>query len=176
MPNRFQKRVLVLLACIAGVFELHAEDVTLHWDRNPETNVISYIIFHGEAGQVPTITTSSANQAVIRNLVAGKTYFFFVKAVNILGLESDSSTQISYTSGSAPVGVQLNLPRRNESGAMVVSSTGTPQRRYEIQANNDLRNNIWTTLAVVTASLSGQIQFEDATQLKARFYRIFELN
>jgi len=80
---------------------LHATTVTIGWDPNPEPDVTGYIVHWGSQSHVYT-----ASQAVGRvtswvtpDLASGRTYYFAVQAVNVDGLMSPLSEEVSISPG-----------------------------------------------------------------------------
>jgi Bacterial Ig domain len=86
--------VLILLATAFGV---SAQSVTLAWD--PVGGVTGYKLYQGGASRVYTnsVNAGSATQATISGLVVGKTYYFAATAYNSIGIESDYSSEVTYT-------------------------------------------------------------------------------
>lgn len=88
-----------------------AAGVTLAWDANSETNVVSYQVSYGtNAGSHPTTLTvpSELRRIRIENLTAGRRYFFVVRATNGNGQTSADSLEVngfaSDTVPAAPAG------------------------------------------------------------------------
>lgn len=114
--------ILILLSIASCLTSQSAETVRLAWDSAPShTNLLRYVVKQGVASgtytnltQVPTNSTT----AVITNLPR-KMCFFVVTAVNVAGLESDPSNELSVDleppappvppSGLRQVGVGLTL-------------------------------------------------------------------
>jgi hypothetical protein len=86
--------VLILLAAALGA---SAQSVTFAWD--PASGVSGYKLYQGGASRVYTnsVNTGSATQTTFSNLTVGKTYYFAATAYNSSGIESDYSTELSYT-------------------------------------------------------------------------------
>jgi hypothetical protein len=91
-----------------------AQQVTLAWQANAETNVAGYILYHGPA---PGFYTSSNNisgrtntSAVWSNLPPGRS-FWAVTAYEPAGIESLPSNEVCWTNRAfAPTGLRiLNL-------------------------------------------------------------------
>jgi hypothetical protein len=88
----------LLIALLISVWA-RAEQATLAWDANTETDLAGYRVHYGtESGSYTTsvdvhkVTTSS-----IGTLTAGQTYYFAVTAYDISGNESGYSNQVSYS-------------------------------------------------------------------------------
>jgi hypothetical protein len=72
--------------------------VTLAWDPSPGTNAIAnYNLYYGVASATYTNVVSAGTNttASVSNLVEGATYYFAATAVDINGLESAYSTEVS---------------------------------------------------------------------------------
>lgn len=83
--------------------------VTLAWDPSPSGGIAAYRIYYGVASRTYTNTLSfgTALTGSVSNLVDGKTYYFAATAVSTNGLESDFSTEVSY---SVPLPVPPGAP------------------------------------------------------------------
>jgi hypothetical protein len=91
---------LLILACSAPAI---AADVTLTWDPNGESNLAGYKLYYGNASGVygTPITLGIQTTYTITSLPPG-TYFFALKALNTLGLESGFSNEVSTTISPPP--------------------------------------------------------------------------
>ena len=78
---------------------VHAASVTLAWDASADTTVTGYIVHYGVVGGTTTSALDVANQttAVVPNLTAGASEFFYVTSYNAQRVESLPSNQITYT-------------------------------------------------------------------------------
>lgn len=76
-----------------------AQSVTLAWDQNPENDIAGYILYYGVASGNYTnaINVGNTTTNTVSGLISAVTYFFVVTAYNTSSLESDPSTEISYT-------------------------------------------------------------------------------
>ena len=87
-----------------------AGTVTLAWNPNPEPNLAGYNLYYGTtpgsyAHRVPlgSITTHT-----VSNLAPGMSYYFVVTAINVTGLESDPSNEITVTvPHQRPMGIEV---------------------------------------------------------------------
>lgn len=83
------------------------KSVTLAWDPSPATYTIAnYNVYYGTASRAYSQVIPAGTNATlsISNLVSGTTYYFAVTAVDIFGLESDYSSEIS-----ALIGLRLKI-------------------------------------------------------------------
>jgi hypothetical protein len=73
--------------------------VTLIWNPSTDPNVTGYNVYYGVASRTYTnkLDVGSATNATVRGLVIGAAYYFAATAYNLLGVESDYSSEVSYT-------------------------------------------------------------------------------
>ena len=73
--------------------------VTLAWDPSPGSAIAGYRLYQGAASRTYTNVIAAGNRtnATVSNLVSGATCYFAVTAVGTNALESDYSSEISYT-------------------------------------------------------------------------------
>jgi hypothetical protein len=86
------------LFALAPLAALATGTVTLAWDPSPGTNAIAnYNLYYGVASATYTNVVSAGTNttASVSNLVEGATYYFAATAVDINGLESAYSTEVS---------------------------------------------------------------------------------
>ena len=76
---------------------LRAGSVTVSWNRNPETDVVGYVVLYGTQPGAYTFSQSAGNAttATLTNLTPGQTYYFGVQAVNAGGLSGPVSREVS---------------------------------------------------------------------------------
>jgi hypothetical protein len=79
------------------VVQNHIPPMMIMWDKNPEPDVISYIVTYWQEGndatpKTLTVDTTTATIPIAANIL----YFTHVKAMNTKGLVSDPSITISY--------------------------------------------------------------------------------
>ena len=108
--NKTMKTTLLALLALTAI----SQALTIAWNKNPETNIIGYIVSYGtERGNytvdLPVVTD---NRLIVdtATLAAGNTYYFVVKAKNSQGLISLPSDVITYAylvPPSAPTGVHI---------------------------------------------------------------------
>ena len=79
-----------------------AGDVTLEWDANSEPDIQEYRFYLGNSSRNygPPVTVGNQTSHTASNLTPG-TYFFAVTAVNLAGLESGFSNEVSATVNSS---------------------------------------------------------------------------
>jgi hypothetical protein len=98
-----------LLVVMLGNAARAAQSVTLAWNRNPEPDIATYVLYYGSSSGKYIYSTNAGNTTniTVTGLQPGLTYFFVVTARNTSGLESDPSTEISY--GVPPSGYSPSL-------------------------------------------------------------------
>lgn len=76
-----------------------AEQVTLAWDANTESDLAGYKIYKGvvSADYDNSIDVGNITTRIILNLIQGETYYFAATAYDTSGNESIYSDEISYT-------------------------------------------------------------------------------
>jgi regulation of enolase protein 1 (concanavalin A-like superfamily) len=89
--------------------------VTLAWDPSSAAGIAGYRLYEGGASRTYTnvIAAGNATTATASSLVSGASYFFAVTAVGTNGLESDYSSEISYTvplPTNSPPAIALTAP------------------------------------------------------------------
>ena len=128
--------------------EIHAANVSLQWNKNPEPDVIGYRIDYGPSGGTPAtvVDAGGATNVTISGLQEGGSYSFYASAYNSAGLESDLSAPVNYT---VPSATSNNLVvswdesfSTNAAGYAVVygPQNQTPTRR-------DVGNSLSTTIS-----------------------------
>ena len=92
--------------------------VTLAWDPSPGSAIAGYRLYEGAASRTYTnvIAAGKVTSNTVSSLVGGATYFFAVTAYDTNGLESDFSSEISYTvpvPSNSPPTIALTSPANN---------------------------------------------------------------
>jgi hypothetical protein len=153
---------------------LALQSVTLAWTPSPDTNVLGYRIYYGVASRTYTnvVDVNKATNATISGLVEARKYYFAATAYNLLGLESDYSSEASYTvPTNAPVRLQIRTAPARQ---FVLTLTGPIGHTYEILATQTLTT--WTVIGTVTVGAGGSMDLTDtnAASFAKRFYRARE--
>jgi hypothetical protein len=86
------------MAVLASVW-VRAEQVTLAWDPNTESDLAGYKVHYGTASHSYTnsLDVHNVTTATVAGLSAGQTYFFAATAYNASGQESGYSNEVSYS-------------------------------------------------------------------------------
>ncbi len=102
---------LVLLSAFAASHS-YAQDCTLVWDPNPESDVTGYKLFyrakgpiHGTGTYDAVIDVGNVTEYTITGLKPGTLYYFAAKAYDIIGNESDFSENASIVIGASAASV-----------------------------------------------------------------------
>jgi hypothetical protein len=93
-----KKLLLAMLAVLLVLPAAWAASVVLAWDASPSPDVNRYRVYWGGNSRNYTNWVEVSNQttATVSNLVPTGTYYFAATALNIQGLESDFSNEVSY--------------------------------------------------------------------------------
>jgi len=92
-----------LAACLmipmAGAVDTPPGQITLAWDRNPESDIKGYRLYYGpisrsKANYTSMVEVGNVTEFTLTNLPPGP-YFFAVTAVNLAGRESGYSNEVS---------------------------------------------------------------------------------
>ena len=161
---------LVVLSFSSSVF---AKDLPIAWDSNVEPDLAGYHVYFGPEGQPLARMTVPEAQAVLPDLVPGRTYAIYVTAFNTLGIESAPSETILYTVPADALEVS-SIQKSAAGSSLHISGVGFPGKDYRIEAASDLRVPMWKSIASVTADANGRVEVVDGADGPARFYRIVE--
>jgi hypothetical protein len=95
--NRFFVNFCSVLILLVAAFGARAQTVTFAWD--PVSGVAGYKLYQGGVSRAYTnsVNTGSTTQATVSNLSGGKTYYFAATTYTTNGIESDYSTELTYT-------------------------------------------------------------------------------
>ena len=164
---KFLGGILILTALITSVQA--AGSVTLAWNQSTNPIVAGYNLYYGGASRTYTnkISTGSATNATVSGLVQGTTYYFAATAYASSGVESLSSSEVSYTAPILP-GVQLRVTPTRQ---FILTMNGPVGHTYDILATQDFKT--WTVIGTVTVGTTGSLNFTDtnAASFSKRFYR-----
>lgn len=105
-------KLCLIFAVLLLAVRIHAAPITnatgqvsLAWDASVSTNALTYKIYWGVATRTYTNSVSAGTNltCTVSNLVRGPTYFFAATALDISGLESDYSDEVSTTCPAPPM-------------------------------------------------------------------------
>jgi len=141
----------------------------LAWNSNPEPDIAYYRLHIGTASgrYLTTVPVGKVTTHVATNLVAGRTYFFALSAVNSANMESDLSAEVS-----TAVNGNLSLSVAQVPGEIRITVQGSPGQTYTIQPADTLPQ--WSGGTTRTADSSGRIVVTEpvASQGSRRFFRV----
>lgn len=123
-----------MLATVSVAIRAHAQSsVTLGWNAVAGTDIAGYNLYYGRASRSYTtrVQAGNATSATASALTAGATYYFAVTAYDTSGLESDYSSEITYT---VPVGAPTVTLTSPGNGA-VYMAPGTVNLAASVSAN-----------------------------------------
>ena len=96
----FETLILVfsIFSYLLCIPHANAASVTLAWDPNGEPDIAGYRLYYGKASGTYESAIDVGNQTTfnISDLEDGKAYYFVVTAYDILGRESDFSSELRY--------------------------------------------------------------------------------
>ena len=167
-------RYLNILKVIAAVMLAseavsHAASFQLAWNSNPEPDIAYYRLHIGTASgrYLTVVPVGKVTSHVATNLVAGRTYFFALSAVNTANIESDLSAEVS-----TAVNANLSLSVAQVPGEIRITIQGSPGQTYSIQPTDTLPQ--WGGGTTRTADSSGRIVVTEpiTSQGSRRFFRV----
>lgn len=99
------KRVLAItvMAWFVSIAHVAAQEtITVAWDRNPEPDIAGYTLYAGTSPGAYTSSQWVGNVTQRTMTIPPGTYYFVVRAVNIYGMESPPSVEVSARIAVAP--------------------------------------------------------------------------
>jgi hypothetical protein len=90
---------IVLLVICTGLAEAHGASLALVWDPSPSSGVAGYVLHVALSDGTGSVTYDVGNvtNAVVNNLVEGRTYNFYATAYDASRNESGPSNTLTYT-------------------------------------------------------------------------------
>jgi len=160
---------VVAAVVLAPQFLTQGASYQLAWNSNPEPDIAYYRLHIGtSSGRYLTVVpVGKVTSHVATNLVAGRTYFFALSAVNTSNIESDRSAEVS-----TAVSGNLSLSIAQVPGEIRITVQGTPGQTYNIQPADTLPQ--WGGGTTRTADASGRIVVSEpiTSQGSRRFFRV----
>jgi len=142
--------------------------VTLAWDRSPSTDVVGYRVYLGPASRRYTnsVYVGNVTSNVISGLTSGVFYYLAVTAIDATGLESDFSSEVTYSPAGPKVEVRVAGNRQ-----AVLTVSGPVGQAYDLLATTNLTT--WSALGSATVESNGLASFTDtaAPNYRLRYYR-----
>jgi hypothetical protein len=151
---------------------LSAASVTLAWDPSQGSAIAGYRLYQGGSSKAYTnvIEVGNSTSVTVSNLQIGATYYFAVSAYDSIGLESDLSSEISYSPRSPAARLNLSM----SPGGAVLTGTGPVGSVYDLLSSGDLQQ--WIALGRLTIGSNGTAVFTDSANPPSssshRFYRL----
>jgi len=157
--------ITIFLACPCIIATAHATDVTLAWDKNPESDIAGYKIHYGLKSRNYTTILDVGNYTTctISDLEIGRAYYFAATAYNTSWTESDYSAEINHT-----VTVQ-NAPLTARAGADQTVLEGTTvvlNGSASSDPDDSISSYLWTQTGGPTVTLS------DPTEVSPTFVTV----
>ncbi len=91
------KLSVLLLLVFATICDAAPHNVDLAWDASSDPDVVKYKVYWGVASTKYDSSTDlgNVNKTTVSNLPGGHTYYFVVTAINVDGVESQPSNEVS---------------------------------------------------------------------------------
>ena len=164
----------LLIALLISVWA-RAEQVTLAWDANTETDLAGYKVHYGTAsGRYTTsVDVHKVTTASIGTLTAGQTYYFVVTAYDVSGNESGYSNQVSYSVAAAngapatpatPTGTSSALVN----ASIVFSTSATDPNNDSLEYRYDWGGSVLSSWGAASQSHSWAAAGQYAVKAQAR--------
>jgi hypothetical protein len=140
-PNRWALMVLPLLFLVMNC-SAQAANVLLMWAANTEPDLASYKAFYGltprNYGTEVQVGKTQTN-LIISGLNIGSTYYFALKAVDTLGLESDFSQEVfvTITANPPPSGQVISLGAPFDRQLKLTRRVGNSSKQLPLTVNKD---------------------------------------
>src|ERR1035438_3860434 len=161
--GRARNAALTSLLCVGllallPLSSMATPSITLAWSPSPGTNVAGYHIYCGGASGSYTNTVDAGNNTTgtVTGLAIGATYYFAATAYDGTGLESDFSSEISYTIPTPNAPPTLNaltsVTMNENAGLQVVNLSGI---------TSGSPNDVQTLTVTATSSNTGLIPNPD---------------
>jgi hypothetical protein len=165
---------VLLVALLISVWA-RAEQVTLAWDANTESDLAGYKVHYGTASgsYTTSVDVHKVIPSIITGLTAGQTYYFVVTAYNASNNESGYSNQVSY-SVPAPNGAPATpATPSGASGALVnasiaFSTSATDPNGGSLQYRYDWGGGVLSSWGAASQSRSWAAAGQYAVKAQAR--------
>ena len=165
---------VLLVALLISVWA-RAEQVTLAWDANTESDLAGYKVHYGTASgsYTTSVDVHKVIPSIVTGLTAGQTYYFVVTAYNASNNESGYSNQVSY-SVPAPNGAPATpATPSGASGALVnasiaFSTSATDPNGGSLQYRYDWGGGVLSSWGAASQSRSWAAAGQYAVKAQAR--------
>ena len=179
------------IAIIAAAISTSAQGqsrVTLAWDPSPGGAIAGYRLYDGVASRTYTnlINAGNVTTQAVSGLTVGVTYFFAVTAYDTNGLESDYSSEVSYTvplPTNPPAVVSLTSPTNGaifaEPASITLAAAVTPNghtiTRVEFYNGATLLGTVaaapysfsWNSVSAGTYALSAKAVYDSSNTVNS---------
>ena len=147
--------------------------LTLAWNPSASAEITGYNVYYGTTSGIypDIISVETVTAATVPGLSSGVTYYFAVTAVNVDGVESSFSNEISYRQ---PLPGSQIQTRGISGGQFTLTVTGPVGQTYDLEATQDFTT--WAVIGTGTIDANGSLSFTDpeAGNFQQRFYRTRE--
>jgi hypothetical protein len=148
-----------------------AQSVSLAWNADTAPDVAGYVLYAGanSTNYTTRLNVGTNTTITVTGLKEGSTDYFAVTAYNSAGIESPTSTQISYL---VPGLLVLNNSSTNGNAPQIRFPVAVGHS-YQVQASTDLHT--WTNLLQTSLATSNAwFSYSDpqAAAFQIRFYRL----
>jgi hypothetical protein len=165
---------LIVLYFIVRSTNVYGAQVTLVWDYNNKQEISGYNVYYGNSSRnyfkSVNIASSDITTCTITDLIEGQTYYFAATAYNDNFLESNYSTEVSYTIESATTSVPPTTTTTNPAvacqqifgdldsdGMVTIGEVVAAERMYSgldpvnslVDLDNDGVVQIWDLMKVI---------------------------
>jgi len=148
-----------------------AASVNVAWNPNAESDIAGYKLSYGSSSgnYSSTLPTGKTTSATVSGLTDGQLYYFVLRAVNTAGVESASSTEISYRvplpANTPPVAIAKSVTTLEDQSVSIVltgSDVDGDPLSYQIvsgPAKGTLSGSVPNVTYVPAANVSGSDSF-----------------
>ncbi len=165
---------VLLVALLISVWA-RAEQVTLAWDANTESDLAGYKVHYGTASgsYTTSVDVHKVTTAIVTGLTAGQTYYFVVTAYNAANNESGYSNQVSYSVPAANGAPATPATPTGASGALVnasiaFSTSATDPNGDSLQYRYDWGGGVLSSWGAASQSHSWSAAGQYAVKAQAR--------
>jgi hypothetical protein len=147
-----------------------SSSLSLAWDRSSSTDVVGYRVYFGPASRQYTNSTYVGNvtSSLVSGLAGGAPYYFAMTAIDATGLESDYSTEFTYTPTTGGSKLKVRVAGNQQ---VILTVNGTTGQVYDFLATTNMTT--WSVLGGAVVTSDGQAIFVDsgAPSYRLRYYK-----
>lgn len=170
----------IALLSLAARVEAQTASVALAWDANTEPDLTGYIVQVGDAAGGPyhDRVTTAFTTATVDGLQAGSTYYFVVRATDLIGLMSTPSNEVKATIPGLPPPVDECAPVTGRYAvsifftSLLKTGSGGPGSRARVLFQLASPNAPVTTVTVTAdgAALAPTMRGENLTDVPGSWF------